>query len=703
MKKFLLILFFWTGKFASNATVFTWDGEAGDGLWLTATNWSTDLAPGAGDSVLLDNSIAGSTYTVTLPSGNSLVSLASLIIMPSLPSVIILVLPNSNSSDPGLHITGTGDAFILNDGAIFRNRSGAITGSGLLVVSTFRINNGGRYIHNTSRGNAAIVACLSNAPGTELGVFEFDPPVAGYTISLSGRVYGSLELSAVTKGDSVSYVGNAATPLHINGNLKINSHVSLSINFSADFHVHKRYEQSSSSTFDIQSGTASNLVKIGGNLSCAGIITETGMGSPMIECNGTSNQEISLTGSFHNQVSLRINNPAGVAAVSPILIPYRVDFINGKFHTDSVNILRMANNSTYSGGSTLSFVHGPMKKIGNQDFSFPIGKGSIYAPASISAVSAASPTDEFFAEYMRENPQSRYGNIFRDTVPAAAIDHISYVEYWKIRSYSASSVTASITLNVNCESFCMDFQRLFIVALHTSSGEWQNRGSEAASFSSPPQCPGYLRGFIRSVPVDQFQIFTLGTGDSYTANPLPLVLLSFQVWMTNSGYACAQWEVGNSSRGTRFELKRGISTSDFETIGYMRATDTGSSYRLEDLSIGEATYFYRLKIISESDGITYSQIVSLSNFPKELLTLSIAPSVISSEARISIVCSKKELVEWRITDILGRSVRRGKEWVPSGGTIIRVQLNDLSPGIYFLIGMTTTGTSKTIRFIKNSP
>ncbi len=61
---------------AAQAATVTWDGDAADGLWDTATNWDGDTVPGAGDDVIISNgdTVTGTTfngnYTVTL-SGNS--------------------------------------------------------------------------------------------------------------------------------------------------------------------------------------------------------------------------------------------------------------------------------------------------------------------------------------------------------------------------------------------------------------------------------------------------------------------------------------------------------------------------------------------------------------------------------------------------------------------------------------------------------
>ena len=210
-----------------------WDGEGGDDQWSNALNWLPDGVPISSDDVILDNSIISSSYTVQLPAGSVSVSLLTLQIIPSSPATINLILPFANKADPGLAVTGTGDAFILENGATFKNSSGAATGNGILISSVFKIANGGRYIHNTTRGNANIINQLSIAAGTETGIFEFDVPgTTGYTLSLTGNNFGTLVFTAST--GAKSYSGSGASTLTIRGDLIVNSGASVTSSMTAD-------------------------------------------------------------------------------------------------------------------------------------------------------------------------------------------------------------------------------------------------------------------------------------------------------------------------------------------------------------------------------------------------------------------------------------------------------------------------------------
>ncbi len=211
-----------------------WDGGGGTSDWSNALNWFPDGVPGAGDNVLLNNELIIGSYSVDLPSGSSTVSIPTLVIQPT-EGTIIVSLPSGNHANPGLSLTGAGDALTLYPGGVFRNASGATTGSGILVNGTIRINDGGKYIHQTARSNAGIIDKLSTVAGTEGGIFEFDVPgTAGYTVSLTGNNFGSLSFSASASGSAKSYSGSGAGTLLIRGDLAVQANAQLTSTLSAD-------------------------------------------------------------------------------------------------------------------------------------------------------------------------------------------------------------------------------------------------------------------------------------------------------------------------------------------------------------------------------------------------------------------------------------------------------------------------------------
>lgn len=679
-----------------------WDGEANDGLWNTASNWVGNIVPASTDDVVLDNTFFASPVSITLPAGAVTVTVNTLVIHPGGSFTITLILPSSNTANPGLNITGSGDALVLYNNAIIKNSSGGSAGSGIDIVNTFRINNGGRYIHNTSRGNAAIVSRLSTVAGTELGVFEYDVPGASTIASLSNRTYGTLEFSAAANGANATYIGSGANPLNVNGHLYINSGVTLSISMSANFIVHQNYQQASSSIFNLQSSSNNNIVNINGNLTTQGIITESGSGSPVLELNGSTNQNISVTGAgaITNSVELKMNNAAGATLLSPLILPANLTLTTGKIKTDAINVLSMADNSVVSGGSINSFISGPMKKIGDDNFIFPVGLtdavGSIYAPIGISGT-GGSVTDEFIAEYKRANPQSTSPYT---ATHVATLDHISYVEYWTLKQNNGASAK-KVSLEVNLTSFCRDLAHTYVSRWDGSL--WTNEGS---TVTSGPVVSGiYETGRIESVNNISGLIspaigFTLATDLPYTGNPLPVGLISFNAVKINTKQSSLTWELAACcSKDAKFEIQRAGDDLNFNTIAVINGNETSRFYSFDDKNLKTGTNYYRLEITDADGSVVYSRIAIVLN-GIEGLFVSMSPTVVITDAVLSFVSSSEQQLGLVIIDMQGRVVRRLQQRTPTGKSAITFLLNDIKAGVYQLIINNSEGQREVIRFVK---
>jgi hypothetical protein len=185
-----------------------WDGGGGNNQWINPLNWNDDQLPSLNDSILLDNSLVASGYSVFLPSSNIGVAVHSVRISPSMSSSIQLVIPVDNSAVPALSMSGQ-PGLVLESGAIFKNSSGATSGTVVSLVDSIYVLNGARFIQNSRTAHALYISRLSRMSGTERGVFEFNVPgTTSYTISLAGRTYGDLELNANAAGGTKTYLYN---------------------------------------------------------------------------------------------------------------------------------------------------------------------------------------------------------------------------------------------------------------------------------------------------------------------------------------------------------------------------------------------------------------------------------------------------------------------------------------------------------------
>ncbi|MBN8675095.1 MAG: hypothetical protein J0L56_13240 [Chitinophagales bacterium] len=681
----------------SEAAIITWDGEGGDGQWNTASNWSGNIVPAAGDDVILDNSVVTGSYVVNLPAGAVTVTINSLIITATGINTIRLILPVSNTIVPGLDITGTGDALVLNNGAILQNSSGAASGLPISVSNLsgiFRINNGGLYIHNTFRQHAPLFDKLSAAPGTEDGTIEFDvPTTTSYAISLTGttgRTFGNLILSATASGGARTYTSTGSNPCIINGNFIINSGVTFSAGLSADFIIKGNFNQQPASVYNIQNSTANNFVKFQGNINSQGQITKTGVGLPVLELNGTANQNINISGTITNSVELKINNPAGTTLHSALTLPYRLNLTNGKITTSLTNMLTLADNAVTTGASSLSFVEGPLRKVGDDNFTFPVGVGSMYAPVAITNISGENTSDVFTAEYKRANPQT-----VRGPVVEPGMDHVSYVEYWTL-TRDAGTAVKRVALAVTPTSFCKSLATTYVS--RWNGALWTSEGSTNGGVTL---FPPYETGTITSTDdISSFGDFTLITDQPFAINPLPVTLVSFDVVKQNNT-ALLQWELAECcSKNTKFELQRSHDGSNFVTCKIIPGNETSRFYQAMDTRLDPGLTCYRLRIVEENGKISFSRIITVINSLPDMSLVTVMPTLVTDITTVMITASGNHDAVLFITDMQGRVLLKREYRLSAGNTTIQLSAVNLVAGVYLIYAECKGQRTNCIRFIK---
>ena len=182
--------------------------------------------PGPTDDVLIDNSKLSGSYKILIGKGDS-INIHSCRIYPSENLQIVVEITTANILPIAFYIQSNSKGIVLEKNATLVNHTGASTGNIFSLNGTMYIGNGGKYIHKTIRGNSYIISKLEVDSGSRKGMVEFDVPgTAGYTLSLSGRKFGSLVLSA-NESMKKSYSGSGSNKLTIEGDLIINDNASL--------------------------------------------------------------------------------------------------------------------------------------------------------------------------------------------------------------------------------------------------------------------------------------------------------------------------------------------------------------------------------------------------------------------------------------------------------------------------------------------
>jgi hypothetical protein len=356
---------------------------------------------------------------------------------------------------------------------------------------------------------------------------------------------------------------------------------------------------SSNLTFDI-TGFNNNINFMGSNGTFT--LNHTGtfnIGTGTFTFSGTIAQVItgSAPRTFGNII---INNTGGGVSLGVAeTMTGTLTLTNGILNTLPNNTLTITAAGGATAGTATSFVDGPMAKIGNTAFVFPLGNGTKYARLGISAPSASTTMT---AQYYHTGYPYYPGNL-----PLATV---SGYEYWTLGEAAPSTVNVTLYWEDSVASGTSTYDNTLRVA-HFNGASWDDKGQTALSSSG-------ISGNITSVAVSNFSPFTFGSTNP-NLNPLPVELLSFDAkadpgkevdvsWSTASETNCDYYSIEHSKDGIAFEfLTRvkgaGNSTSilNYKTIDPHPYTGT-SYYRLIQTDFnGKSKTFSPVSVNFEGD------------------------------------------------------------------------------------------------------
>ena len=386
--------------------------------------------------------------------------------------------------------------------------------------------------------------------------------------------------------------------------------------------------------------------------------------------------------------TLKVNNshPSGLTISSPVTIATGgvLQLENGLVKTNSFFSLTMNRNSTLMGGSAISYIDGPLKKIGEQNFTFPVGKSGRYSPVVINANGGGTGSDVYTVEYFPANPQSVYGNIL-----SQFIDHISTVEYWLI---NGTASPRQVRFKIAPYSGVTDFSSL-VVGYFDGTG-WLNLGNGVVT--------GNPSNGTIEVGAANYGPLTLASTSSST-NPfsaaLPVNLVSFTARRTGN-QGILNWEISTDMDADRFEVLSSNDNRHFTTVATVNAQDTKRTYQFTDDALQAGTTFYRIRVIEKSGIAFLSKIAALFYERKGVELIYAAPSIIKQQTTLSIASSNRTTMSLRLVDIQGKQIQIIPIVLEQGINTINLELRTLAPGLYYISGLSSEGRSNVLRLLK---
>lgn len=679
------MLFFILGWLNHSLGQKKWDGGGGDNQWMNVLNWSNDSLPSVNDSVLLDNSFVNSNYSVVLPDGIENIAVFSIRIQPALAFNIQLVVPASNTAVPALSISGQ-PGLRLELGAVFLNGSGASSGTVLAVTDSIIIMNGARFIQNTRTAHATYISKLSRMPGTERGVFEFNVPgAASYTISLAGRTYGDLELSAAAAGGTKTYLSNGSSPATIRGNLVIQQGASYALDFAGEIQI--RNDLSVLGTLNLSSSTNSNPVKLSGNLFSAGLITESGTGLPALYLSGTSPQYIWQIGSFTNQISLRVDNAESVTLRTDLRIPYRLELLRGKLISTDTSMLIISNGASLMADSSLAscYVQGPVRKnglINSNHFLFPVGKDGTQRWLAL-----RNATGDFKVEFFKQSPLGLSAQM------GPGVDHISSIEYWSVNTQPNSEATVELSFNDVNSGGVSDMSSLRVANLKNLI--WEDAGNSGYTGSAGAS------GSVKSSQInwiDQQPIhFTLASSNNFS-NPLPIkrVHLSAQEIGADTKLT---WIVQAALNPVRAELLWSNDGNSFKSILSSTNIELDHTYSYKVSSSESTAGFYKVSVVWENGEKIESDLVAVRKPTHSSLLLS-KVVILGGTAIAKIMSNRQGTATLSLYNNNGRLVKSYSRFLQKGYHDQIIEIGGLPVGLYFLLISDEKGNRSSLKIFK---
>jgi Secretion system C-terminal sorting domain len=379
--------------------------------------------------------------------------------------------------------------------------------------------------------------------------------------------------------------------------------------------------------------------------------------------------------------NLRMNGAGGVTMNAARSIGGALTLTNGILTTTTTNLLTIIDNGTSSGGSTSSYISGPLRKNGNDAFTFRVGKAGVYSPIVITAPDNVG--DAFRVEYRRESATA-LGPI--NASLAGLIYRVSNCEYWDVDEMAdaGAATTISITAGWSSGSGCgafpyiSDFATIRLVHFDDiTTNTWNTSGGTPTGNNTT--------GTVTRTGVNTFSPFALGSAAD-NANPLPVNLVNVKAFEKGSAIQI-EWTNLTETELVGYFVERSANGRDYSTVGQVAPrANSGDreSYTSIDAAPLAGVSYYRIRATEVDGKSVYSKAIRviLGDNPKGL---SLYPNPVrGNEVSIGFSAAKGQY-NLRVMNTAGQEVYTQRLSHPGGTITQNITLpSSLKSGVYSL-------------------
>ena len=396
--------------------------------------------------------------------------------------------------------------------------------------------------------------------------------------------------------------------------------------------------------------------------------------SSWVEFDGTAAQSINNVGAA-NDIRIRrfkTNNINDDITLNiPLIVRYNLDLSNGNIISTATNYLQMNNDAVVDAVSDNAYVDGPMRKVGDDAFTFPVGGTDTYGNSHYAGIGISAPSGtnhSFTAQYHASKHASA------KTV-SAPLTKVSLVEYWDLdRTVGSGNINVTLYWGDGDRSGIGNLTDLRVA--HWDGSTWEDKGNAATGGTA-------ASGNITATGISSFSPFAFGTVDSST-NVLPVSLIKFELRKEGQS-AVINWTTATEENNDYFVIER---TSDFNEIEQIeRIAGAGNSNSILDYSVYDnnplnGTSNYRL-VQFDYDGAktTYDwKSINFANFKNP--DISIFPNPIESSSININLDNIDGKVDIELLDLSGRVVYNDNINLKNSNTLHSININ-LNSGVYF--------------------
>ena len=343
--------------------------------------------------------------------------------------------------------------------------------------------------------------------------------------------------------------------------------------------------------------------------------------------NGAAAQTFSGSGNNHFY-SMELDNGNGLTMNTTTTVANQLTLTDGIIVANSLLVIQ--NGASASAGSSTNFVTGTMRKIGNQDFTFPLGEAGVWAPLEIRSFTAGDATTQFDAKYRAAQPN----NVSSADI-LSPLKRVSFVEYWDLSHTGGTAPIVTVTLHWKDEDrsgtiISGNATNANLVVAHWNGTQWESKGQSSVSLGAT--------GYVVSNQVNSFSPFTFGAdGGDYGDIPLSVDIASFtgrKVGTANE----LNWSTANETNNEYFEIQRSSDGLAFLAVGKVKGGGNSSElvkYTFVDKTPVSGSNYYRLLHMDYDQESTFSDVILIENTNFSGFTISPNPMGPNQKLRVS--------------------------------------------------------------------